>query len=108
MDFTAILNQQLAQLSQYFNIIIIFIGLGITEIAKKWLPDNIEGKWIPVISLVSCVALAFVFKVANPIVVGLCTGVLISGGYSALMSFVKNIGAGNGNTTPQPPAPPQG
>jgi len=102
----AILQQQLSQLTQYFNLLLIFIGLGIVEIAKKFLPDSIEGKWIPVISLVSCVILAFAFKLANPIVVGLCTGVFISGGYSAILTFIKNIGAGNGNT--QPPAPPQG
>jgi len=104
MDITTILTQQLNQLLQYFNLNIIFIGLGITEIAKKFLPDNIEGKWIPVIAVVSCVGLAFAFKASNALVVGLCTGILISGGYSALMNFIKSIGTGNGN--PTPPAPP--
>jgi hypothetical protein len=105
LDLTAI-NEAVKQLFALFSVPIAFVGLGLTELVKKRFSNvPVVAVWIPEIGVLICVGLSFVFKVS--VVVGIVTGVFITGGYSVLMNFIKNIGVGNGNGGNQPPAPPQ-
>lgn len=63
------------------------IVLGLTQLAKLWLPDNIEGKVIPgIAAVIGIVASLFVHV---DIVKGLITALLVSGVFGSLKDIMS-------------------
>jgi len=97
MDFIPLIQavnlliKMLADILVLIDLKVAVIGLTITEIAKKWLPDNIEDKYIPIIAIAICGISTFIPKINCDIITGIITGCFITGGYALLITFIKKI-----------------
>ena len=97
IDFSSIaqaitqLINQVAAIINFLNLTVAIVGLTATEIAKKFLPDAWEDKWVMLIGVVVCGLITLVPKFNCDIVTGIITGCFIVGGYSILFKFVKMV-----------------
>lgn len=64
--------------------------VGIVEFAKIYLPDNIEPKILPVLSVATGLGLGIATN--NGWLVGLVSGLVASGSYKLLTKFTDKIG----------------
>lgn len=85
------INTAINNLFLVFSLPVALIGFSITNIAKGFLPDKIEQKWMPVISMVVCSSVTLIPQFNANIVTGLLTGCLISGGFSGFVDFLKDV-----------------
>lgn len=115
IDFTSIakaiteLINQVAAIIGFLNLTVAIVGLTATEIAKKFLPDAVEDKWVMIIGVAVCGLVSLVPKFNCDIVTGVITGCFIVGGYAILFKFVKmvieallNFKNGNGKQEDKP------
>jgi len=91
MQVINLLIKMLADILGLIDLKVAVVGLTATEIAKKWLPDRIEDKWIPIISIIICGLVSLIPKFNTDVVTGIITGCFITGGYALLISFIKKI-----------------
>jgi hypothetical protein len=81
----------ITQLATDWGILLIPLVLAITSMAKGFLPDNISGKWSPVISVLAGIAggLLTIGVSRQGVLTGLIIGLSASGLYSGSKSVVN-------------------
>jgi hypothetical protein len=91
----------ITDLTESWGILLIPLVLAITSMVKGFLPDNISGKWSPVVSVLAGIAggLLVIGVSRQGVLTGLIIGLSASGLYSGSKSVV--------NTPPKDAVKPQ-
>jgi len=101
--FDAIGGMILQQLTQFFNPALAAAIVAIIEVAKHYIPDNIEPKVLPALSVALAVGIGLPFMHLT-LIVCIATGVMATGGYAVVKNLVQNVGI-NGLTAPDDDKP---